>query len=321
MGDKAQKTILVTGGAGYIGSAVVARLLEEGNSVVVLDDLSTGDKEVLPDTVVFVQGDVTNKQTVEDLFATHAFDVVIHCAAKKVMSEGEQSPAEYFYTNVFGTLTLLEAMASHNVPKIIFSSTAAVYAPTDTGQAVVETDVTKPASVYGQSKLMAETLIQEFARLKKIDQYIILRYFNVAGDSGLCFSEKHPEGVFPLIAQALVSGSTFYVTGTEYQTKDGSGVRDYIHLDDLVSAHIHATDFDGSAIFNLGTSTGYTVYELLSMFEEVSDKKIEVAEKPPRPGDIAVMVADATLAREKLGWAPTKSLQDMVESTANVYKF
>jgi len=314
-----RKQILVTGGAGYIGSAVVKTLIDAGHQVVVFDDLSTGNKDVVHEQATFTEGNVLVQTELDAAFEAHDFDVVIHCAAKKVMAESEADPSKYFKTNVSGTINVLDAMTRFNVPKIIFSSTAAVYAVTDDDKPVTEEALATPASVYGSSKLMAETLIQEYARLGKIQSYVILRYFTVAGDIGIRYFEKDSGFVFPLIANAIKSGNTFNVTGTDYPTRDGSGVRDYIHLADLAKGHIQALEYADSGIFNLGTSNGCTVRELIATFEEVSGHSLKVDEAPRRPGDVAVMLADAHKANSILGWQPTMTLRDMVSSTLDTY--
>jgi UDP-glucose 4-epimerase len=313
--------ILVTGGAGYIGSSVVKLLLDSGMSVVVYDDLSEGDKEKIDARARFIQGDVCDVDTLESVFKTYEFTAVVHCAAKKVMFESEADPTKYFKNNVGGTINVLSLMETYGVPKIIFSSTAAVYAPTTDGHPVVEHALTDPQSVYGRSKLMCEMLIAEYARLGKVKSYIIFRYFNVAGDSGLLFKERNPQGVFPLLARAIATKSPFQVFGTSYDTRDGSAVRDYIHVHDLAQAHRLALE-EGvqSGIYNLGTSTGYTVYELVAAFKDATGKEFEVVKSSERQGDVPVMLANATKARELLGWTPTKTLAEMVKSTALVFE-
>ena len=254
-----KKNILITGGAGYIGSAIASELLNEGHMVCIYDDLSTGWEDKIDPRSEFIRGDILDLPKLQSVFASHVFDAVIHCAAKKVMSEGEQDPTLYFGTNVGGTLNILSCMESAGVPHIIFSSTAAVYAPLNDERGVKETDVLDPKSVYGRSKLMAEMLITEYVRLKNISTYTILRYFNVAGDTGLGFMEQNPQGVFPLLAQAFKEDTPFCIFGTTYQTKDGSAVRDYIHIYDLARAHVLALTRHESEIFNLGTNKGCSV--------------------------------------------------------------
>ncbi len=314
-----EKKILVIGGAGYIGSAVTKLLVEADMQVVVFDDLSNGQQDKVTSPAVFIEGDINNENDLESVFSQNEFAAVIHLAAKKVMSESESNPTLYFQNNVGGTLNILSAMEKHGVPHIVFSSTAAVYAPTNASTPVTEQAPVEPVSVYGRSKLMAEQLIQEFVRCGKIQSYSILRYFNVAGDTGLNFEEKNPQGVFPLLAKAMEGDVVFSVTGTDYDTKDGSGVRDYIHLYDLATAHLAALSYPHSEVFNLGTSNGFTVLELIKTFEAATGKSVSYEAAPRRPGDLAVMLADSSRARELLKWEPVKSLEDMVESLVRVY--
>ncbi len=315
-----QKHILVTGGAGYIGSAVTAALIAQGDTVVVLDDLSAGQQDKVPAQATFVSGSTLDEASLSELFSREQFDAVVHCAAKKAVGESESRPEYYFKHNVVGTLNLLTAMAEHVVPKIVFSSTAAVYAPNESSVPLTEDSPLAPASVYGQSKLLAEVLIREFARTGKISEYAILRYFNVAGDAGLSFREDAAQNVFPHLARSVFEGTPFRLFGTDYETKDGTGVRDYIHLTDLVEAHQRALSVTASDTFNLGTGAGYSVRELVAAFETSTGTALPVVEEPRRAGDVAVVLADASHARAVLGWEPKRTLKEMVDSTIAVYK-
>ena len=315
-----QKTILVTGGAGYIGSACVRALVADGHKVIVFDNLTTGKSDKVDPSAELVVGDITDLPALQALCELHTFTAVMHFAAKKSVSESQIDPVLYFRNNVLGTLNILTCMEQYHIPQIVFSSTAAVYADKGSiGGCVTEDSPVDPSSVYGQSKLMSETLIKEFYNTKKISQYEILRYFNVAGDSGLGFREDAAQNVFPLIARALESDGVFTIFGTDYNTKDGTGVRDYIHLTDLVDAHLKALESTTTGIFNLGTKTGYTVRELVTTFEGKANKTVRVEEAERRAGDIASIVADATKANTVLGWKPTHTLEEMVESTVSVY--
>lgn len=312
--------VLVTGGAGYIGSSVVKLLLDSSASVVVYDDLSEGDQRKVDPRATFVQGDVLDREALAKVCASNQFDAVIHCAAKKVMFEGEENPTKYFTNNIGGTINVLSCMEEHSIPKIVFSSTAAVYAQTADGRPAREDDLVDPQSVYGRSKLMCEMLIQEYARLGKIKEFAILRYFNVAGDVGLLFKEKNPHGVFPSLARAMTQKTPFSIFGTDYQTRDGSAVRDYIHLEDLTRAHIQALEAAGvHGVYNLGTSNGCTVRELIETFKEVAGVDIEVIEAPRRAGDIGIMLADASKARRELQWEPHHTLREIISNTVEVY--
>jgi len=317
-----QKKVLVIGGAGYIGSATVKRLVEEGDNVTVFDNFSAGQKDKVDMRAKIVEGDILNEDDLKKVFAGGDFDSVIHFAALKAVGESEELPAEYFQNNVSGTINILKAMSEHNVPQIIFSSSASVYAPQEDGGGVFkENDPLGPISVYGRTKYISELIIQDFARTGKIDSYALLRYFNVAGDAGLNFKEKNPQNVFPLIARAIAGEAEFGIFGDDYDTPDGTGVRDYIHLIDLASAHIKAleVDKDNSGAFNLGTSQGYSVKELVEAFERISGKSVGAKIQPRRAGDPAVVLADPTKAERELDWKAERTLDDMVASTLRVY--
>ena len=314
-----KKTILVTGGAGYIGSACVAELHRQGHEVVVFDNLSTGQAQALPKDVPVTIGDITDKEALRQLCQQYNFSAVVHCAAKKAVGESEQNPSLYFNTNLLGSLNVLSIMEEFSIPQIIFSSTAAVYAPPRNLKAVIEDSPLEPVNVYGHSKLMVEQLIREYARLGKIKQYTIFRYFNVAGDAGLLYQERNAQNVFPLLASAITSGQTFYIFGADYETKDGTGVRDYIHLNDLVRAHLLALAGEVSGIFNLGSGSGFSVRELINEFEAASGLKLQAEIAPRRAGDPASLIAESSLAQQQLHWQPKSTLKDMVESTLAAY--
>lgn len=313
------KKILITGGGGYIGSACATAFLEAGYKVVVFDDFSTGQADKLPAEVEVVRGDITKRTELDKVCQNHKFEAVIHCAAKKAVGESEVNPSLYFYTNVFGSMNVLSVMEENKIPQILFSSTAAVYEPNPAGEPIKEDGVLKPVNVYGRTKLMVEEMIVDYARLNKISNYTIFRYFNVAGDVGINFRENNAQNVFPLLAKALTAGTEFSIFGTDYPTKDGTGVRDYIHLADLVVAHMKALEGKTSGIFNLGTGKGYSVRDLTDAFSRLSGKELNVKETSRRPGDPAILTADATKAKNELGWEPKKTLEDMVKSTLATY--
>lgn len=314
-----KKSILVTGGAGYIGSACVDLLVKSGHDVVVFDDLSTGQPDKVSPEAFMVAGSMADFSAVRNICSSRRFDAVVHCAAKKAVGESEINPTLYFETNVVGSFNLLKAMEENRIPQIIFSSTAAVYAPTEENLPVTESTPTGPVSVYGSSKLMIEEMIKSYHRTNKIKKYCILRYFNVAGDYDLNYMERNAQNVFPIIARSAKDKSTFNVFGTDYDTRDGTCVRDYIHLKDLVKAHMMAIKCEESGVFNLGTGVGYTVRELIKAFNKQLKTKVNVVESPRRPGDPMIVVADATEANKKLGWHPEHTLEEMVEDTLRVY--
>ncbi|MCB9811682.1 UDP-glucose 4-epimerase GalE [Candidatus Nomurabacteria bacterium] len=313
------KKILVTGGAGYIGSAAAQALIKQGESVVVFDDLSHGQQDKVPPQALFIQGDVTDTAALAKVFNEHEFSAVLHFAARKSVEESESEPTAYFRTNVTGTLNLLEQMVQHGVSKLVFSSSAAVYAPDATLTSFSEDATTAPINIYGQTKLMAEDIIKSYARTGQLPEYAILRYFNVAGDAGLSYVEQDAKNIFPLLVRALREEQTFKIFGTDYPTPDGTCVRDYIHLSDLVAAHVAALSRAGSGTYNLGTQNGYSVRQLIAAFEEVSGRRLTIEEAPRRAGDPAALLADASKAKEELGWQPEKTLKDMVESMLVTY--
>lgn len=316
------KTILVVGGAGYIGSSCVEELINEGYIVVVLDNLSTGQIEKVHKDAKIVHGDILDIQFLEQVFIEDGFDTVIHFAAKKAVGESEEHPELYFQNNVVGTLNILTMMSKHKVPKIIFSSTAAVYKPKEESDAIyTEECEVNPINVYGRTKYMCELMIQDFQRLGKIRQYVIFRYFNVAGDTGLTYLEKNAQNVFPLLTQSILDGSEFKIFGDTYGTKDGSGVRDYIHITDLVKAHVRAVESTANGIYNLGTKNGFSVKELVSAFEKHTGKKMNVSIVEKRKGDPAIVIADSTKAETELHWTAEKNLDDMVVSTLKAYGY
>lgn len=313
------KTILVTGGAGYIGTACVQALCDHGDTVVVFDNLSSGQQDQVDTRATLVVGDMTDQRALRDVFDAHTFDAVLHMAARKSVAEGEENPAVYFSENVGGTHNLLAEMERHHTPTVIFSSTAAVYDPRDGIEQFTEDAPAVGANVYGRTKRIAEECIEAYARSGAIKQYVNLRYFNVAGDVGLAYREHDAKNVFPILAAAAASGTSFPIFGTDYPTRDGTCIRDYIHLADLVDAHLRALDRVHSGTYNIGTSRGYSVRELVAAFEKARGRTMATEDAPRRPGDPAVLLADATRARRDLGWQPTRTLEDMVQRAVSVY--
>lgn len=313
------KKILITGGAGYIGSACTQMLRDEGHTVVIFDNLSTCDKNALPKDIKCVVGDVTNYEDLRAVAEEHNFDAVIHAAAKKSVGESEQNPTLYYENNVVGSFNVLRMMEEFAIPQIIFSSTAAVYEPPQTPAVITEESPIKPVNVYGQTKLMVEQMIETFARTGKISQYVIFRYFNVAGDAGLLYQDNLAQNVFPLLARSAVLGHSFKVLGNDYATKDGTGVRDYIHLNDLVKAHNLALGSKKSGIYNLGTGLGYSVNDLIDTFAAEIKAPLNIEIAPRRQGDPAELVSSFKKAESELGWKPEATLKEMVTSTLAAY--
>jgi len=323
--------ILVTGGAGYIGSHCVMALLEQGSEVVVFDNLSTGHIETV-DTLSkygkleFVQGDLLNNNDLKNLFDSFDIDSVIHFAAFSQVGESVKNPQKYYINNVCGTVNLLSAMLEHNVKKIVFSSTAATYGepkyiPID------EKHPQEPINPYGQTKLMIEKIMDDYDKAYGL-RSVRLRYFNVAGaDSKNRVGEWHdPEThLIPNILKSTFGGGkTFEMYGDDYDTKDGTCVRDYINVEDLAQAHLLALKYLNNGgetnFFNLGTNDGNTVKEVFAMCEKVTQKNIAVLQKPRREGDPASLVADNSKAKTILNWQPKRSLEESV-STAYKWEF
>jgi UDP-glucose 4-epimerase len=305
--------LLVTGGAGYIGSVVTAQLLEAGHEAVVLDDCSKGHDDAVPAGAELVRG--TLRADAERVLAAGGFGGVVHLAAKSLVGESVERPGLYFTENLGGTLALLEAMRRTEVSRIVFSSTAATYGePTSTP--ILETDKTLPTNPYGMSKLAADTALTEYARMHGIGA-VSLRYFNVAG-AYRGFGERHdPEThLIPnVLAVAAGTKESVNVFGEDYPTPDGTCVRDYIHVADLAAAHLLALDActpGKHAIYNLGNGSGYSVREVIDVCRQVTGHPIPVVTGPRRAGDPAVLVASAAKIQEELGWKAERDLHAMV---------
>ncbi|MEZ6187976.1 MAG: UDP-glucose 4-epimerase GalE [Planctomycetota bacterium] len=315
--------VLVTGGAGYIGSHVVRALRHHGHDVVVLDDLSTGHAAFVErNGVPLVEGDVGDRGALRRAFTEFGrIEAVLHIAGKALAPESVRDPQPYFHTNVAGPIRMLELMRELGVRRIVFSSTCAVYG-TPPSLPITETCPRVPISPYGTSKLAFEFALEAYRAYGL--RALPLRYFNVAGasDDGL-FGELHdPEThLIPNLLKAALQGSPFKLFGTDYPTRDGSAERDYLHVEDLARAHVLAVerldDLDFSAFpgaLNLGTGRGVTVREMLAAVEQVTSRKVLVGEEPRRPGDPAALVADPRRAQELLGWRAEHDLESMVAS-------
>lgn len=312
--------ILVTGGAGYIGSHTVAELLAQGKEVVVIDNLQTGHRDALLGGKLY-EGDLRDKELLSKLFAENHIEAVIHFAANSLVGESMKDPVKYYDNNVYGTLCLLEAMHAADVRRIVFSSTAATYGEPEKVP-IEETDATHPTNVYGETKLTMERMMAWFDQVLGI-KYVALRYFNAAGahESGKIGEDHNPEShLIPLILQAaLGQRPSIQVFGDDYNTPDGTCVRDYIHVGDLADAHLRAVDYllqgGDSNVFNLGNGQGFSVKEVISKVKEVTGRDFPVVISPRRSGDPAVLIASSDKARSVLGWQPSRNkLDDIIRS-------
>jgi len=303
-------SILVAGGAGYIGSHMVARLIEQGKSVVVVDNLSTGHKKAINAKAKFYQGDVRDHDFLNHVFDTESIDAVVHFAAFSVVPESMKKPLKYFDNNTGGMITLLETMNDHDVKKIVFSSTAATYGVPDSVP-IKETDTQKPINPYGESKLMMETMMH-WADVAYGIKFVPLRYFNVAGaaEDGSIGEDHGPEShLVPIILQvAQGKRDELKIFGNDYDTPDGTNVRDYVHVTDLADAHILALKYldegHDSRAFNLGSSTGFSNRQMVEAARDVTGQPIPTVDAPRRGGDPDTLVAESKDAREILGWKP-----------------
>lgn len=312
-------TILVIGGAGYIGSACVKALLDRGHTVAVLDNLSHGDRAYVDTRAEFLEGDVRDKNILSDACRRHQFDTVLHFAALKAAGASEKDPMLYFSHNIGATLNVLEAMCTHHIPNLIFSSSALVYKPMQPATAFSEDAPTDPSNVYGRAKLIDEMVIRDLLRTSKLARAVIFRFFNVVGDAGLEYVDHKPENAFPLLAEAVTRHTPFKIFGSDYATPDGTAVRDYVHLSDVVAAYVQAVESDVSGTYNLGTNTGTSVLELVKEFEKAANAAVPTIPSPRREGDPDMLVADAGKARRELGWEPKHTIADAVRSTLAAY--
>ncbi len=314
------KKILVTGGAGYIGSHTVKQLGECGYNIVVYDNLSTGSMSAVLYGELVV-GDLNNKQLLSKVFAKHNFDAVLHFAASISVPESIINPLDYYANNTRNTLNILQCCQEFNVNKFVFSSTAAVYGETQE-KFVKESSPTLPVNPYGSSKLMSERIIQDYSKSSSF-KYVILRYFNVAGadSSGkIGQSGKKAAHLIKVACDAaLRNRDSASIYGIDYPTPDGTGIRDYIHIEDLARAHVNALQYlavnNDSQILNCGYGQGYSVREVLNKVKEISEVDFSVIEVERRAGDPACVVAASDKIRQVLGWQPQhNSLEEIVSS-------
>ncbi len=311
MSQNAKEGILVTGGAGYIGSHIVKSLVEfNATNIVVLDNLSTGFANSLPPAVKLVQGDITDEKLVSALLAKEKINTVIHLAAKTVIPDSIVNPQEYYRTNTQGTLSLLRACVEQKVAYFIYSSTAAVYGNNGENK-ISEKSKTDPTNPYGHSKLMSEQMLQDIAKASNL-KYLILRYFNVAGaaiDGSIGQRTKHATHLIKVAAQtACYPEKTFSIFGDTYPTPDGTCIRDFIHVSDLASAHLASLTYlqEGgeSCTLNCGYGHGYSVKEVIKAVEEVTGNPLPVSIAKARVGDLPCVIADNSKIKHVLNWKP-----------------
>ena len=315
-------TVLVTGGAGYVGSHVVLALLDAGHQVVVLDDLSTGVRELVPASAVFIEGDIADAELVRGLIAERDVSAVMHFAASVVVPESVADPLKYYRNNTSASRNLIEACAAQGIARFIFSSTAAVYGIPERVP-VTETAACQPINPYGSSKLMTELMLRDVAAAGDFP-YVCLRYFNVAGtDPEGRSGETAPEATHLItIACQAATGAREHIEifGEDYDTPDGTCIRDYVHVTDLGAAHLAALDYlmagGESLTLNCGYGRGYSVLEVLRAVEKAAGLALNKRPAPRRAGDPPVLIADANRIRERLGWRPKFDDLNVIVETA-----
>jgi len=313
--------ILVCGGAGYIGSHAVAELLARGEEVVVVDNLQKGHSAALSEGAVFYDGDLRDEPFLDRIFTENKIDAIMHFAADSLVGESVQKPLQYYDNNVGGAISLVKAMNKYNVKNIVFSSTAAVYGEPEEIP-IVESAITNPTNPYGETKLAVEKMLKWCESAYGI-RYVVLRYFNVAGahTNGIIGEDHNPEThLIPIVLEAaLGKRDEIAIFGDDYDTPDGTCIRDYIHVMDLVDAHILAIEklrkTGESGTYNLGNGNGFSVKEVIETARKVTGKEILEKVSPRRAGDPAKLVASSEKAKKELGWKPQHdSLESMIES-------
>lgn len=321
--------ILVTGGAGYIGSHAVVELIQGGHEVFVLDSLANSSRESLVRvekitglTATFILGDICDRMFLDSVFNDYSIDAVMHFAGLKAVGESERDPLLYYRNNVAGSITLIEAMKAAGVFRLVFSSSATVYGEPEVTPVAESCPTGVPSSPYGRTKLMVEQVLQDLAASESRWSIALLRYFNPVGahPSGLIgeFPKGKPNNLLPYVCQVAIGKlERLAVFGEDYPTKDGTGVRDYVHVVDLAKGHMAALNFifqqSGAHVWNLGTGIGYSVNEVVAAFELVSGKRIPRHVVPRRAGDVAESWADPTKASLELGWKASAGLTTMIE--------
>ena len=322
--------ILVTGGAGYIGSHTCILLIEAEYEVIVFDNFSNASKEsvkrvekIVGKKITVIEGDIRNREDLDKAFDTYKIDAVIHFAGLKAVGESVEEPLKYYDNNIHGTIVLCEAMAAHGCKSIVFSSSATVYGDPHTTP-IKEDFPLSATNPYGRSKLFIEEMLRDLYIADPEWKIVLLRYFNPVGAhiSGTIGEDPHgiPNNLMPFIAQTAVGKRPFLsIFGDDYDTHDGTGVRDYIHVMDLAEGHVKALDkiesFSEVMTINLGTGRGYSVLDMVKAFEKASGKKVPYKIAPRRAGDVAKCFADPSYAKEILGWEATRGIQQMCEDS------
>lgn len=316
MADDVGMRLLVTGGAGYIGQHVVRALRAQGYDVLVLDDLSSGRRELLPDDVPLVVGSITDRASLDESVGSGVSGVV-HLAALKSVEESVGRPLEYFGTNVEGTRLLLEAMTRHGVRELVYSSTAAVYGEVVGDHPLDEEAATIPVNPYGESKLVGEWIARDLARASGIS-CVALRYFNVAGAGSPELVDPGTHNLVPVLIRSVLQGVEPEVFGDDYPTPDGTCIRDYVHVTDLADAHVAAVAAArrdrGWRVYNVGTGRGASVLEVVQTLSRVAAREIQPRIGPRRSGDPASVIADPGLIARELGWRARYGIDDIVRS-------
>ncbi|MEU0786194.1 UDP-glucose 4-epimerase GalE [Streptomyces sp. NPDC006173] len=317
-------TWLITGGAGYIGAHVARAMAEAGERLVVLDDLSSGVPNRLPEDIPLVQGSSLDGDLLKRVLAEHAITGVVHLAARKQVGESVAQPTRYYQENVGGLATVLEAVAGAGVKRFVFSSSAAVYGNPDV-DLITEDTPCAPMSPYGETKLAGEWLVRATGRAHGIAT-VCLRYFNVAGAAAPELADTGVFNIIPMVFDRLTRGEAPRIFGDDYATPDGTTVRDYIHVADLAEAHLAAArrladGASGDLTVNIGRGQGVSVRELMTLVSEVTGDPRQPVVEPRRPGDAPRAVASADLAGERLGWSARRGVPEMVESAWRGWRF
>ncbi|MFC0561208.1 UDP-glucose 4-epimerase GalE [Halalkalibacter alkalisediminis] len=317
-------SVLVLGGAGYIGSHAVYQLIDQGENVVIVDNLETGHRGAIHPKATFYEGDIRNFDFLNAVFEKESIDAVIHFAANSLVGESMENPLKYFDNNVYGTQVLLQAMVEHDVKKIVFSSTAATYGEPE-AVPITETMPTNPTSTYGETKLTMEKVMKWTEQAHGVN-FVSLRYFNVAGarETAEIGEDHRPEShLVPIILQtALGQRSHITIFGDDYETPDGTCIRDYVHVEDLINAHLLALNYlrEGgkSNVFNLGSNQGFSVKEMIDTARTVTGKEIPAKMGTRRAGDPSILIASSDKAKQVLGWTPTRtSVTKIIEDAWN----